>query len=92
MRSRYAAYAIGDLDYVWRTWHPRTRPDDLTPDAGLMWTGLVVHDAGTAGDDRGWVSFTASYTLGDGTPGELREHSRFERRAGHWLYVDGDVA
>ncbi|HVX54620.1 YchJ family protein, partial [Nocardioides sp.] len=26
MRSRYAAYALGKADYVFRTWHPRTRP------------------------------------------------------------------
>ena len=26
MRARYSAYAVGDLDYVWRTWHPRARP------------------------------------------------------------------
>ena len=33
MRSRYAAYAVGDVDYVFRTWHPRTRPDDLSATA-----------------------------------------------------------
>jgi len=32
MRSRYSAYALGELDYVWRTWHPRTRPDSIEPD------------------------------------------------------------
>ena len=26
MRARYSAYAVGDLDYIWQTWHPRTRP------------------------------------------------------------------
>ena len=30
MRSRYAAFAVGDEAYLFRTWHPRTRPDDLT--------------------------------------------------------------
>ncbi|QWF21377.1 SEC-C domain-containing protein [Nocardioides sp. LMS-CY] len=85
MRSRYAAYAVGDLDYVFRTWHPRTRPDDLAPDPGLTWTGLRVTDAGAD-----WVEFVASFTRA-GAPGELRERSRFERRAGRWMYVDGDV-
>ena len=33
MRSRFSAYALGEIDHVFRTWHPRTRPDDLTPDA-----------------------------------------------------------
>ena len=92
MRSRYAAYAVGDLDHVWRTWHPRTRPADLAPDTGLTWTGLEVHDTGTVDDEHGWVSFTASYALGDGTAGQLRERSRFERRAGRWLYLDGDLS
>lgn len=85
MRSRYAAYAVGDTDYVFRTWHPRTRPDDLTPDAGLTWTGLSIVGAG-----EGWVEFVASYERG-GVPGELRERSRFEQRAGRWVYVDGEM-
>ncbi|GFG49630.1 hypothetical protein MAGR_10710 [Mycolicibacterium agri] len=57
MRSRYTAYAVGDLDYVWRTWHPRTRPEVLTP-SDEVWTGLEILDviAGAAGDDEGWWS------------------------------------
>src|SRR6188474_3543469 len=30
MRSRYTAFALGIEDHVFRTWHPRTRPDDLS--------------------------------------------------------------
>lgn len=86
MRSRYSAFAIGLSDYVFRTWHPRTRPDDLTPDPGLTWTGLSI-----VGSGEDWVEFVASYERG-GVPGELRERSRFERRAGRWVYVDGAVA
>lgn len=85
MRSRYAAYAVGDTDYVFRTWHPRTRPDDLTPDPALAWTGLSIE---ASGDD--WVEFVASY-LRDGVTGELRERSRFEQRGGRWVYVEGDL-
>ncbi len=82
MRSRYAAYAVGDGGYVWRTWHPRTRPLDVNPDPALRWTGLVVEDA--AGDE---VEFTASFEQG-GRPGRLHERSRFEHRAGRWFYLD----
>jgi SEC-C motif-containing protein len=85
MRSRYAAYALGDLDHVFRTWHPRTRPADLAPDPALTWTGLRILDAGAD-----WVEFEASYDRA-GTPGRLHERSRFERRAGRWVYVDGVV-
>jgi len=81
MRSRYAAYAVGDLDHVFRTWHPRTRPDDLAPDPGLTWTGLEI-----LGSGADWVEFVASYER-DGAPGQLHEHSLFEQRGGRWVYV-----
>lgn len=85
MRSRYAAYAVGDLDYVFRTWHPRTRPDDLSPDPGLAWTGLRIVDAS---DDT--VEFVATFQQGQ-RAGSMHEVSRFERRGGRWVYVDGEV-
>ncbi len=88
MRSRYAAYALAESDYVWRTWHPRTRPLTVTPDPAVRWTGLVVHDAADDPDDPDdEVEFTASFER-DGEPGRLHERSRFERRAGRWFYVD----
>lgn len=85
MRARYAAYAVGATDFVFATWHPRTRPGDLAPDPDLTWTGLEIHGHG---DD--WVEFTASYRTPDG-PGRLHERSRFAQRAGRWLYLDGDL-
>jgi len=90
MRSRYAAYALGHLDHVFRTWHPRTRPVDLTGDPALTWTRLVVlrTEAGGTGDVHGTVEFEAHYETPRG-PGVLHETSTFERRAGRWVYVDG---
>jgi len=88
MRSRYAAYAMGELDYVFRTWHPRTRPDELLPD-GTAWTRLEIHGHGSE-EEADWVEFTAHYDTWDG-PASFRERSRFVRRAGRWVYVDGDV-
>lgn len=92
MRSRYSAYAVGDLDYVWRSWHPRTRPATLTPDAGLEWLGLEIDDVAGGGrdDDTGEVEFTATYRRGRRT-GTLHERSRFAVRAGRWFYLDGEV-
>jgi len=92
MRSRYAAYATGRLDHVFRTWHPRTRPDDVRPVAGLTWTGLDVEavEDGGPGDETGVVVFTASYRTAAG-PGAQHERSRFARRAGRWLYLDGEL-
>jgi SEC-C motif-containing protein len=89
MRSRYSAYAHGNADYLFRTWHPRTRPPDVTVDPGVIWTGLDVldTDAGGSDDDRGEVEFSAWFRSSDGD-GSMHERSRFERRAGRWLYVD----
>ena len=92
MRSRYTAYALGLDDHVFRTWHPRTRPDDLAPDPGVGWTGLEVlaTEAGGPDDDRGVVEFRAHFRTAAG-PQVLHEVSRFERRGGRWVYVDGVV-
>ena len=88
MRSRYAAYVVGDAAYLTRTWHPRTRPKvlDVAPDP--RWRGLEVlrSDDGHVGDPAGVVAFVAAHA-----DGSLHERSRFMRRAGHWVYVDGDV-
>jgi SEC-C motif-containing protein len=83
MRSRYSAHALGDAAYVFRTWHPRTRPDDVLLDPTLEWTRLEVLDAH---DDV--VEFAAHHRHPDGV---LHERSRFEQRAGRWFYLDGEV-
>lgn len=92
MRSRYSAIALGEHDYVWRTWHPRTRPAALVPSTGIEWVGLEVLDvvAGAAGDTAGEVEFRASYSEGQRS-GTLHERSRFAVRARRWMYLDGDV-
>jgi SEC-C motif domain protein len=92
MRSRYSAYAVGELGYVFRTWHPRTRPDDVVDTPGLVWTGLEIVDVVDGGpdDDAGEVEFRAHHQ-GPGGRGVLHERSRFERRAHRWVYVEGDV-
>lgn len=85
MRSRYSAYVLGLEDYLFRTWHPRTRPDDLKlPPA--EWLGLEVL--------RSWddvVEFRATFRTDAGVQ-SLHETSRFEQRAGRWVYVDGEVS
>lgn len=90
MRARYSAYRVGELGYVWQTWHPRTRPAEVVAEAGLVWTGLEVVDvaAGQPGDETGEVEFRAHYGKGPRT-GTLHERSRFAVRAGRWFYVDG---
>ncbi|MGZ8802839.1 MAG: YchJ family protein [Mycobacterium sp.] len=88
MRSRFSAYAVGDSDYLWRTWHSRTRPGSVTSDAALVWTRLEIIDvvSGGPGDESGEVEFRAHYV-----EGVLHERSRFALRARRWFYVDGEL-
>ena len=92
MRARYSAYAVGDLGYVWQTWHPRTRPPALPVDAGPAWTGLEILETvdGGSEDQSGDVEFRAHFRDG-GRAGALHERSRFAVRARRWFYVDGDL-
>jgi len=99
MRSRYSAFAVGDVAYLVRTWHPARRPNDLRLEPAMTWTGLEIVDtrAGGPDDADGEVEFRASWRReaghGGREPGRgvLHERSRFGRRAGRWVYVDGDV-
>jgi SEC-C motif-containing protein len=88
MRSRYSAYAVGDTAYVFRTWHPRTRPEHVLGTPETTWTGLEILDVVDGGPDdaTGIVEFRASYTDASG-PGVVHERSTFVRRAGRWVYV-----
>ena len=70
MRSRYTAYALGDGDHLFRTWHPRTRTDDASPDPRVRWTGLDVLDVVDGGPDDtdGVVEFRATWVSHDDGP------------------------
>ncbi|TJZ78480.1 hypothetical protein FCG67_10600 [Rhodococcus oryzae] len=89
MRSRYSAFAVGDADYLRRTWHPSTRPARLTLDPDQRWTRLDIlgHTGGGLLDTEGTVEFEAHY-VHSGQRDSLREHSRFVREDGRWLYLD----
>jgi SEC-C motif-containing protein len=91
MRSRYTAFVVGDARYLSETWHPRTRPDDLSLDAAQRWTGLEIVATEDGGDDaRGVVEFRAAWRNGSAR-GVLHERSRFVRQRGRWWYVDGTI-
>lgn len=81
MRSRYAAFAVGDAAYLEDTWHPSTRPATVELGEGLTWLSLQVIDAQ---DDQ--VEFVARFR-GPGGSGFVRERSQFVQQGGRWLYL-----
>ncbi|WP_280231158.1 YchJ family protein [Nocardia cyriacigeorgica] len=93
MRSRYTAFAVGDVAYLRRSWHRRTRPAALVLDPDQRWLFLEIQRTERGGpfDDTGTVEFTAHYRDDSGR-GALHEVSRFVREDGRWVYLDGDVS
>jgi SEC-C motif domain protein len=90
MRSRFCAFAVGESEYLIRTWHSTTRPAAVRLDPAQRWTRLEVLSVERGGlfDDIGAVEFRAHYRQAD-RAGTLHERSRFRREVGHWRYVDG---
>ena len=88
MRSRYSAFVRDNADYMRASWHPDTRPAELTLEGGDQWLGLEIVDAKQEGD-AGQVHFRATHRDGDGFA-VLEEHSRFVRENDHWFYLDGE--
>ena len=92
MRSRFTAFAVGDRNHLLRSWHPDTRPADLTVDDSMRWLRLDVESVSGGGpfDTTGTVEFTAFYRA-EGRRGQMHELSTFTRLDGSWVYVDGAV-
>ncbi|MFI5430021.1 YchJ family protein [Aeromicrobium sp. UC242_57] len=90
MRSRFSAFAVGDPEYLVKTWHPRTRPESLELEVDQRWYRLdiISTQAGGPFDSAGVVEFEAFYRSPAGA-GSQHEVSRFVREAGTWLYYDG---
>ena len=91
MRSRYSAYCLGDEAYIFNTWHPSTRPENLhLKENPVKWVGLEIVNAPEVLGDEASVEFIARYKQ-NGRAGRMREVSRFRRDQEKWFYVDGTV-
>lgn len=97
VRSRFTAYATAAVGHLVRTWAPEPARTDVAAwrDELAAWCAAVSFDALTVLEahvdgDRGTVRFRAALRRGDEDL-SFEETSRFVRRDGRWLYVDGDV-
>jgi SEC-C motif-containing protein len=98
MRSRYAAYALGLVDYVVATTHPggpQLEADEAAWRAsleafcrGTRFETLEILEASEAGEE-GWVTFRAGLSQG-GADASFSERSRFLKVDGRWLYFSGE--
>ncbi len=100
MRSRYSAFARGEVDYLLATSHP-----DLVANEGgleafrrslreacrtLRYQGLTVREAHEDGD-TGEVTF-AVRVFSKGRDVSFAERSTFLRDDGRWRYLTGEAA
>lgn len=100
MRSRYSAYVILAIDYLWETWSPEQRIHSSQADIrawaeSCEWLGLQILSTkqGQATDSLGIVEFIALFRqIGEVRQnGKLQQHhevSQFKKVLGKWLYVD----
>ena len=93
MRARYAAFVLADEVYLLKSWHPSTRPTNVSFDADLHWIGLDVLQTEGGGllDDNGTVEFIARFQRNT-QAGALQERSRFVRMNRQWMYIDAAEA
>lgn len=95
MRSRYTAYVVGEMDYIAATQDRAFNPD-FDPRATARWNKDVVWkelrvlnaSGGGEGESAGTVEFQAFFEKA-GRAGLIHEISRFEKKKGRWLYLDG---
>jgi len=98
MRSRYAAYAKGLVDYVMDTTHPEGPHWQADRAAwarelqafcaATRFAGLDILDAPEPQGDQATVTFHAHLTRSGRDVG-FTERSLFRRVDGRWLYVEG---
>jgi len=98
LRSRYTAFVIGDVDYIIRTQHSRTK-DQAARDEIETWAKqsewhgftLIQTEGGAESDSKGILQFCAKYRPHNEK--RVREHyenALFEKENGEWRFVDSE--
>jgi SEC-C motif-containing protein len=95
MRSRYTAFAVGEMDYIYKTHHESTRKE-LDMDGvkswalNSEWLGLEIRgsEKGQEVDTEGSVEFKCKFIF-NGKEQSHHELSTFVKEKGQWFFVDG---
>jgi SEC-C motif-containing protein len=95
MRSRYTAYATGNVDWIVESQSPDGRKfvdhkatEEWSKRAEWHRMEVVEVQQGGEDDDEGFVDFKAYYTLG-GEDITHHEVASFRKEDGVWYFVDG---
>ncbi len=99
MRSRYSAFAAGEIEHLVRTLHP-DHPDRAMPievlrstlqatSRAYRYTGLVVEESEEEGE-HATVLFLARL-FDRGTDRSFRERSAFVKTSEGWRYLSGET-
>jgi len=98
MRSRYSAYAVGNIEHLERTCTAEALKEFDRADIERFmeeaeWLGLDIHETTDGGpqDETGRVNFTFHYKH-QGKPYSQRELASFTKVNGAWLYHDSDLS
>ena len=96
MRARYAAYALGEVDFILKTNDPdnsegvdRASTEVWSRESKWLGFELLSTNAGGPEDETGIVEFVARYKL-KGVAVAHRERATFKKRDGVWFFVDGE--
>ncbi len=97
MRSRYTAYATGEIAHLGRSLQAADR-ETFDPASAKEWAGsaqwnaleIVATERGGENDTDGIVEFKAHYSANDQEQVH-HERARFARENGCWVFVDGRV-
>lgn len=102
MRSRYTAFATGNVNHLWRTTHPENeeragiaeekfKRETLAYCKQVEFTSLKILEAWPE-DEQGIakVQFACEYKTNAGQTGGFTELSQFVRVDGQWVYLHGE--
>jgi SEC-C motif-containing protein len=97
MRCRYCAYALGAVDYLYKTSGPKVRQEFDAESSrkwaeSAKWTGIEVlqEEGGGAADETGVVEFIAHYAVNE-TSFDHHERAEFAKIDGEWRFIDGKI-
>lgn len=101
MRSRYAAYATNNAQYIYHTYSQNSQKEHSIDEIEQWaqqthWLTLVIHKTSPFNDNKNidepnQVEFSAFY-LHQGEVNHMRECSNFIFEVDEWRYHDGEVS